>query len=351
MSLMREYGIDTVNFYYQLTREQSYDVLRRLKAQPGYIPLKEDVLHDEYSFTSAWLTDRGIRLQIRKRHNTPWYLSLILHPATLLGDDRPSALFHCTKQRYEVFTRVADKLLEPLELPCKVSEMTVTRVDVTTDIHFAYQESVDAYLRILKRSRILPHFKPDGFRPDDKKVEDCGLANSRLHKQTCKSASVFIYDKAEQLKSLKSRQGKTDGHILRFECQLRRRALEKRLKKSGLSSQQLLEEASDKAMKIIAWYVKRLQPKGTVVHYYKAQQIIDAVRSEKTWEQMQYLLRKVSDSQSLTAALKKLKACYGLSDAQVNRLLDQFASLGISPITLEDKSKFLILPEAVNMLK
>lgn len=51
-----------------------------------------------------------------------------------------------------------------------------------------------------------------------------------------------------------------------------------------------------------------------------------------------------SDSESLTAALEKLREEYQLSRRQCKGVLKQFKKLGVSPVTLKNSSDYTTLP-------
>ena len=136
-------------------------------------------------------------------------------------------------------------------------------------------------------------------------------------------------------------------HILRFEAELKRPALKKYLGGPAMDTNyKLLSTAAKKSRKVIRWYLSRMQPECKQYLRYE-----DAVRKvekagfkTKTIERMLYLLRKTSDSESLTAALEKVKSDFNLSKSQCKNVLDKFRKLGISPITLTNSSTFDELP-------
>ena len=68
------------------------------------------------------------------------------------------------------------------------------------------------------------------------------------------------------------------------------------------------------------------------------------IANKNTKERMLYLLRKVSDSHNLSSAVVKLKDKFNLKGHQCDRVLRQFAKLGISPITLPSTVSFDTLP-------
>lgn len=134
--------------------------------------------------------------------------------------------------------------------------------------------------------------------------------------------------------------------ILRLEAQLRRKTLKKWVPDKALGSNwEIIRDVYKNREKIIKWYLGRIQPAGRYVRYKDTVGLIeDAKLKEKTRDRMLYLLRKTSDKESLTAALKDLKSEYHLTSSQCGTVLKKFRKLGISPITLPNSSELGGLP-------
>ena len=97
--------------------------------------------------------------------------------------------------------------------------------------------------------------------------------------------------------------------------------------------------------KILNWYLKRLQPATeNYLRYQNAVDIVSQVKGKKTRERMLFLLRKTSDSVTLTAALEKLRKECNLNKNQCRNVLKKFEKFGVSPITLPNTSKCDELP-------
>ena len=135
-------------------------------------------------------------------------------------------------------------------------------------------------------------------------------------------------------------------HILRLEAELKRPVLKKHLGKTAMETNyKILSSAAKTAPKVIQWYMDRLQPKGEIVRYKDAVELINSNEMKtKTRDRILYLLRKTSDSENLSAALKKMQKKYRLTNSQCNTVLKKINKLGISPITLRNDSDFNVLP-------
>lgn len=243
--------------------------------------------------------------------------------------------------------RLVDKMLDKVSAPCSLEDMKLYRADVTTNAIFDHMKWVAEYIRIYKKSMILPHYKLDWFREKEKKAKDCKLANRNSHKQYCKSSAFFVYDKTAQLEMIDWFSDTLAGKkVLRLEIQLRWKALKKWVDNGELGSNwEIIQSVCKNQEKIIKWYLGRTQPKGQYVRYKDAVDLINGAKlKKKTRDRMLFLLRKTSDKESLTSALEALQMEYSLSKGQSKTVLKKFQKLGISPITLANHSDFNCLP-------
>ena len=340
-------GLDTISFYYSLSPKQKREITKKLKASSEFKTVKSDYENDSYEYTSDYFAEQGVKLHISRYKGKPWGLLVIVHPTLVLGDSDRSALSQATKASYNKMVRLVDKILKSVNVPCSLDDMLLYRMDVTVNLVFDDRRLADEYIRILKKSMILHCYRLDWFREKEKKAKDCKLANRHSYKQYCKSAAFFAYDKTAQLEMIDRFPDTLIGkRVLRLEIQLRRRALKKWVDDRELGSNwETIRNICKNQKRIIKWYLDRIQPKGEYVRYKDAVDLIkNAKLKKKTRDRMLFLLRKTSDKDSLTAALKDLKSEYHLTGSQCRTVLKKLRKLGISPITLANHSDFGCLP-------
>jgi len=340
-------GFDTISYYHCLSPKQKRKIMEKLTVLSQFKPIKENYEHDSYKYASDYFAEQGVKLQISRTEGNPWELLVIIHPTLVLGEDDRSALYQASKPSYNKIVRAVDKMLKSVNVPFSLDDMSIYRPDATVNLIFDDGKLVDEYIRILKKSKILPHYRLDWFREKEKKAKDCKLANRHSHKQRCKSAAFFIYDKTAQLEMTDHFPDALMGKkVLRLEAQLRRKTLKKWVHDKELGSNwEIIRDVYKNREKIIKWYLNRVQPAGKYVRYKDAVGLIeDAKLKEKVRTRMLYLLRKTSDKESLTAALKDLKAECHLTGSQCRTVLEKFRKLGISPITLSNSSELEELP-------
>lgn len=351
MSTMKydiQIGFDTISYYHFLSSRQKEKILERLQKLPVFRTIKDDYLDESYRYGSDYFAAKGVKVYVIREKGSVWGLFVVVHPTLVLGDADRSALYQASKSSYKKMVKLVDKMLGKVKVPCSLDEMQLHRPDMTANLIFDDGRLVDEFIRILKRSMILPHYKLDWFRAKEKKAKDCKLANRHSYKQYCKSAAFFVYDKTAQLEMIDSfPEALTGKTVLRLEAQLRRKALKKWVsgKRPG-SNWEIIRDVYKNRKKIINWYLDRLQPQcEKYVRYADAVSLVESAKlKRKTRERMLYLLRKASDRNSLSATLDDLRDKYHLSKSQCNTVLKKFKKLGISPITLRNDSDFDELP-------
>lgn len=326
-----ECGIDTFSYYYKLTSREKAKIIGHLKAKEGFRTEASNYEEDTYAYSSDYFKDDGIRIWIQRIKGSPWGLLIVVHPLLVLGDSDRSALYQPQKKdEYKKIIKRADRLLKTIAIPCSIDKMKIYRVDITINLVFKVEALVNEYLRILKRSCLLPHYQLDWFREEEHKAKDCKTANKHSFKQYCKSAAFFSYDKTAQLEMIgASPASLIDKRVLRLETQLRRKGMKKWVGKDAMEGNNwlILKKLWKKCREINKWYINRLQPAAVqYVRYEDAAHMVETIKGKKIKERMLYLLRKTSESKTLTAALEKLQKKYSLSRGQCRNVLKRFRS-------------------------
>lgn len=346
-------GIDSFSCTYNLTPKQKDSILDALRMRPKFQTRYSDYFDRTYVYTSDCFAGQGLKLRVFRHKGSVWNLTVTIHPTLLLGDADRSTLFHPNKKTVKEVMHRADTPLKQIHCPCKLKDMKLYRVDVTANLVFEAPFLVESYLRILKKSLILPRYHVEQFKKGEDKARDYKEANRHSYKQSCKAASFFAYDKTAQLEMINASPASLVGkRVLRLEVQLRRKGMRKWVDRDQMDNNgKVLKKLYEKAGDILRWYLKRLQLKGQRhVRYKEATEMIDGLRSKKTRERMLYLLRKASDRKSLSAAIEDLRVEFGLKSGQITRVLKKFDKLGISPITLTNTDSEESIPTLAEFL-
>ena len=338
-------GVHTFEVGQPLTKEQ-FTVALNLAHARGKL------IHNKKGQESYVLLDQqmpGITVTLYPIHQRRTYrVNIKVEPCRVLGSDDPTALYQYSKKSFHKLQQLCDRYLEMLCIPGSIEAMKVSRCDLTCNLGFPDQDYVEAYLRILKKSHIIPGYRVDTFKANAKKAKDPKRANQHSHCIRCKQVSFLCYDKIDQLKMVgRCPHELEDAATLRLEAQLKRPALKRALGKRALEDNAaLLKAASDQVAEVIHSYLSRMFPcSGTHLQYEDAVSVVQKIKKETLREQMLYLLRKVSDAATWDSASRKLNEHYtDVTDKQIKKIHCKFDELGISPITLLDNRSMKSLP-------
>ena len=338
-------GVHTFEVGQPLTKEQFTVALNLAHARGKLIYNKKG--QESYVLLDQQMP--GITVTLYPIHQRRTYrVNIKVEPCRVLGSDDPTALYQYTKKSFHKLQQFCDRYLEMLCIPGSIETMKVSRCDLTCNLGFPDQQYVDAYLRILKKSHMIPGYKADIFKTNAKKAKDPNQANQHSHCIRCKQASILCYDKIDQLKMVgRCPHELEDAAILRLEAQLKRPALKRVLGKKAMEDNAaLLKAASDQVAEVIHSYLSRMFPcSGTHLQYEDAVSVVQKIKKETLREQMLYLLRKVSDAATLDSAARKLEEHYtDVTDKRIKKIYSKFDAFDINPITLPNSSSMARVP-------
>ena len=341
-------GVHTFEISQTLTKNQFTSVLNRAHARGKLIHNKK--IQESYVLLDQQMPGITVTLYPIYQRRT-YRVNIKIEPCRVLGSDDPTALYQYSKKSFHKLQRLCDRYLEMLCIPGSIETMKVSRCDLTCNLGFPDQEYVDAYLRILKKSHLIPGYRVDTFKANAKKAKDPKRANQHSHCIRCKQASILCYDKIDQLKMVgRCPRELEDAAILRLEAQLKRPALKRVLGERALEDNAaLLKAATKQSVPIIKYYLNRMFPcGGTHLRYKDAVSKVQKIKKETLREQMLYLLRKVSDAATWDSAAQKLKEHYkdvtDVTDKRIKKLYSKFDALDINPITLLNDSSMARVP-------
>ena len=341
-----EVGIHTFELSQPLSKNQFNEVLNQMRT-------RGQLFHNKKGQESYTLRDKqmpGVQIilyHIKKRRT--YRISVIVEPCRALGSNDPTELYQYTKESYGILENYLDCYLEEMCIPGRLENMSISRCDLTCNMVFGSQDHVDAYLRILKKSCLIPKYQVDHFKKNGRKAKNPQRANQHTYCIRCKQASFLCYDKIAQLEMTgRCPEELDDLAILRLEAQLKRPKLKRVLsEKVCESNDKLLKAASGQAALVISSYLNRMFPcSGTHLRYKDAVSTVQKVKQEKRREPMLFLLRKVSDSAALGNAARKLD----VSDKKLKKLYEEFDKQGVNPITLPNSSSITEIPPLNNLL-
>ena len=345
-------GVHTFEISQTLTKKQFQEVRHVARFRGKMIPSQGK----QESYTMLDKEMPGITVTLhRLYHHRTYRVNVKIEPCRVLGSDDPTDLYRYSKESYQKLQKGCDRYLKILRIPGGMEDMPVSRCDLTCNLIFENQDYVDVYLRILKKSRLIPGYKVDRFCVYEKKAKNPIRANKHSHCIRCKQASLLCYDKIDQLKMDNRCPHELEAAaILRLEAQLKRPALKRTLGKDDMKDNQtLLKAASRQAMPAIQSYLARIFPcRGLHLRYRDAVSAVEEVGKEKLRQQMGCLIRKMSDAASWDSAAQKLRTHYkNVSDKREKVIYSKFDALDINPITLPNSSSIKQVPSLIQLIE
>ena len=148
-------------------------------------------------------------------------------------------------------------------------------------------------------------------------------------------------------------EGRLDKRVLRLEAELNRGAIKQHLGKQE-SNYRLLKQGVKRVSKVIDWYLKRIYKDNKSPHlrYEAAVACIAGQRwKDKTKKRVAYLLRKVSDSESMNAAIRKTAEKFGIKRQTAMGLVKKLEQAGVNPVTLTNACEYEQMENLRNILK
>ena len=351
---MVEIGIHTFSLFHKLSYSDVQNLIELLQEQGHCRKIKDDVYSGNRAYFSDYFSQYGVLIYLYQHLNGRSGISLRVTPCTALeGQYAATSLYQPTKKNYRKLTDILDRMLDELELDFTSEDMTISRADPCANLQLDESDLVAEYLRIFRKARVIRHYKVVTYQKSAKSVKNAKEANQHSYRQQSRRASFTAYDKRYVLQQLdRCPNDLTDKGILRIEAELQREALLKRIKaKKGWSNEKILKESAKRSAQILSKYLCQLLGAGDYMRYQDAVALIESAKMKKKMrERMIYLLRKTSDSNNLDRALAKLQKKYNLKESQANRVLKKFQRLGISPITLQNRSESNALPSILSAL-
>ena len=281
----------------------------------------------------------GVEILLTQSLTHRSWIRLIINPSSLCsGRYEPLALFQAEHTKLKQIQKRLKEIIKELDLPMKLKDFKLNRVDLTRNLYCKSSEEVKVRLDIFRKSEQLPHYKEKNPRRKsgerDEAIDQPLYANKKNRHSwtTCaKNCEFSVYDKGYELK--KQHRITILSSILRLELRISRQRLQKLAGKGNWEDQ--LRQLSKDQDEIMDKFLHRLhQDFPQVVHTKEAlKRIEESSFQKRTKDKMRELVKKMSSCGSFTAARQKM----GLNKKSFIQLLEKFEKIKISPITLPEK--------------
>ena len=276
------------------------------------------------------LSEDGITIEY---HNDIYkkQIKLIVNPSRVLaGDDlelwKPNK-DNISKLLKNLETHIDDYFDSEYEL----CDFALTRIDFTVNIQVGSKEQVSAYIEILHRIG-----KVKGF-SQKYDTRDNGWYDKELSfdlEGNSNGVEFTAYDKQGALaeKNKDEQRTKAAKGILRIEVRLtKKKAIKKYTKKSNTAAQ--IKDLSKRSKDIFLETFVKVVPHGCFLKKKPAQELIEkSIPNKKQREKMLQLLEFVPKKKSLLLAQKEMNS------RNIDKIMDMFAKIELSPITISKRS-------------
>jgi len=272
------------------------------------------------------LAPNGIRIEY---HDSFLYniIKFIVNPSKLLGGDDIPKLWKPTDRNIKaLLKRLKVHIKAYFDGKFKLNDFAITRIDYTANINVGSRKNVSDYIKILHGLGRVKGFAPK-YKKSNKRI-DKALSFDLKSKSLC--AEFSAYDKEAQ-------SGKAAARgILRVEIRLMKVAV-----KGGSVSEQIKGLAKLSTETFMDFF-QRVVPRGD---YYTKKQAVTLIEDgiaaivpnkrerNNTLERMKALLELIPTKKSLHLAQKELNYRH------ISRLMEAFAELNVSPVTIPKSVK------------
>jgi hypothetical protein len=267
------------------------------------------------------LVSSGIRVEYHDNFNR-YVIKLIVNPSKVLGGDDIPKLWKTTDRNIkELIRELKLHIADYFGSKYKLNDFKLTRIDYTANIDVGSRENVSNYIKILHA-----HGRVKGFAPKYKKSNkriDKSLSFDLQGRSLCAEFSAYDKEAASRKKMAKD--------ILRVEVRLMKLA---DLRGSVSEQIRFLSKASRETFMGL---FQRIVPRGdyyikketvTLIEENIAAIVPDLRARANMLDKMTQLLELIPKKKSLLLAQK------ALNYRHIDRVMETFAALNLSPVTI-----------------
>ena len=329
---------------FSLTAPCSYHTIQELRETQSHYVRKMSGARLTKIISLNKYKPQGVEILLTQSIDHRSWIRLIINPSSLCsGRYEPLALFQAEHTKLKQIQKRLKEIIKELDLPMKLKDFKLNRVDLTRNLYCKSSEEVRVRLDIFRKSEKLPHYKEKKFgnhSGERDEAVDQPLYSDEVNRHAwttgVKDSEFAVYDKGYELKK---RHGLIIlAPILRMELRVSGQRVRKLAGKGKWEDQ--LQQLSKDQDEIVNRFLHRLhQDFPQVVHKKEAlKRIEESGFQKRTKDKMRELVKKMSSCGSFTAARQKM----GLSKKSFIQLLGKFEKIKISPI---------ILPEIVGEMR
>lgn len=271
----------------------------------------------------------------------------------------PRMMFHKDSHPF-VYIADADDVMNSLDRIQDFLDMTninviskecfyIQRIDYCANIRLRSRYEVEEYMRLVRKGLCpYPTIRKDKY----SKAQRRRIPTRNSFTVSCKSYEFSVYDKQSQM------MGETDKYkaeeimeaegIVRVELRIKRNKVRYEKEKSNCESEtEYLMNTAEISERLLDKHLRECFGTGCFVKASKAEEIIrESSFKDKTKERMYRIIRDTAKS-----GLQKASLDYEKEHKSFYNMMCRFNSLGISPITIRQRSEIEYMDHPIEYIK
>lgn len=288
---------------------------------------------------------QGVRLycSITDQNNIPHaHVKAVINPRKLID---PSSsylgIMPSDEKSFDHFYERFTDVMRLLHLPEFIDDWSLSRVDLCVNVLCGKNKLAHELNHAIHKGRTPAKYTRIPYTDEYLTSKQLKEKSAHYLRYQTDSISLVIYDKQYQMteENLILDYEKLPNGILRIELQCKKAYLRKFQKQHHLhSNSELLRTLAQHSANLICRHVNKAIPAGTHFKYQALCQQIESIQTHnKTRRKMLYLVGQARACRTLDQALAKTAKKFDLNKKEQERLLEQFARFGLSPIPLRQR--------------
>ena len=264
-------------------------------------------------------------------------IKFIVNPSRVLKGDDLKLWKPNTENISELIELLENNIDDYFDSEYELDNFKLSRVDFTVNVDVGSNDNVTAYIKVLRNIGKVKGFSPK-YKKNDKRIDKNasfdleGNSNGIELSIYDKMTEIKIKDEKRKLQKENSRQQDAKG-ILRIEVRLKKQKTIRLYTSEKYTSKQISELSKQSKHVFLDTFVK-VVPYGDYYKIKKAEKLIeDNINRRKPREKMIQLLRLIPRKKSLYLAQKEL------NDRKIARIMNMFAEINVSPVTISKSIK------------
>lgn len=260
-------GIHTYSLYHKAPYTEAQKLIELLQDQGCCYPKTENDSGYNGTYISDLYTALGVKIYIYRYYLYSGFSTKIT-PCSLLKEKYAAEMLYqpTSHDNWELMNKL-NKILSNLEVksdsddPIRAHHMSICRADPCINFYLDSNDEVPEYLRILKKSSLIPFYRVVRFDETSPGVKNIEEANNHSYRIKSKRAEFTAYDKIYQMQQNPYCTDELENvHIFRIEAELKRDALLKRLDKNEICSEEnILKAVARDVVKILTRFLNKMR--------------------------------------------------------------------------------------------